>query len=447
MLHGPDERIRWYFLVLAPIVFSGGLAQARHEPRPPVATGLSCSERTFEQGAARARVRTPRRFPRPDGTSQIPLLLLEQTTWIPPESARVVNLFGRLARIERELGEVAAECRQIRHEPSGHGSQALALARRLERVNQDLKTVEARAVGRADELEILDEIRRLRAGVGDALQLYAGRPQKPPISLSRIAEIETVAPTIYVPSAPEQQQNLAKFLTRLEREAIEEGIDTTNRARICRGLPPTNDVPLRRELMIPGPRLLAIVSDETSHGNVFGPALRDKQKDEIRRIKKKFEELDKDRVSVRSSVDFGGEGLADWLQSAGSVGPLVLVAHSESVNGVRRVRLPNGDSVSVDEIHRIVREVPSKCFILTCYGEDFGLRGKVSLDEAYAMCRAGLGKYQACEGKMAAEELVAEMRRELVLRRATDVVLDFAIPMGAGVTLYLVTSVNGPDSK
>jgi hypothetical protein len=162
-----------------------------------------------------------------------------------------------------------------------------------------------------------------------------------------------------------------------------------------------------------------------------------------------------DNSDVAGNIDYSEANLLNYISANPDTGPIIIIGHSEKINIDRSIILPNGDSVSIDLIHKTCAAHHSQCLVLTCYSDDFKLNGTISLKDAYYMTRRGVDmleliKYEPklmpqkisaalANGSLTDTELIIEsMRSERIVRKAGKISICGIV--SAGVTYKVIST-------
>jgi hypothetical protein len=132
-------------------------------------------------------------------------------------------------------------------------------------------------------------------------------------------------------------------------------------------------------------RLLALIPDSPSgFHHVF-------QRSMSKQDAKILAQLRSRRVDVGSEtwIDsdlFGQRQLSAKMKSYGDSETVVIMAHSTKDG--KSLRLPDGSEIDAVGVHRLCRGLGKQCIIITCNGQELGIRGNVTIAEAYGMWKA-----------------------------------------------------------
>lgn len=157
---------------------------------------------------------------------------------------------------------------------------------------------------------------------------------------------------------------------------------------------------------------------------------------------------------VFSDASLGKEQLLESFSSSSSSNTVIVVAHSTAGTPSSRViPLPNGEEVTVEELHRAALERGKRCLVLTCYGKDFGLEDEITFKDALKVIEAGIEAFDKHElarpitqgsftppfWPLSTEDFVGtvrEARAHLKLQRRITI---STVVVGSGGSLYLMT--------
>ena len=113
---------------------------------------------------------------------------------------------------------------------------------------------------------------------------------------------------------------------------------------------------------------------------------------------------------------------------------VVIMAHSTQ-NG-KSLRLPDGSEIEAVEVHRLCQRLGKQCVIVTCNGQDLGIRGHITIAEAYGMwkaARALVGK----KGAASLDELSEAMRNARSRSRHHQRLAIIGVAAATGVVYWI----------
>jgi hypothetical protein len=173
------------------------------------------------------------------------------------------------------------------------------------------------------------------------------------------------------------------------------------------------------------PTMLAIVPfDKNTYLNIFPKEIwTAKREREIKNLSAQFSILR--HATILEGTNDGEAALHDAIKNFGQ-GPMVIFGHSEAGRNEERIlRLPDGTTLTSNQIKNYCFSVQRHCFILTCYGSDFGLeKEEVMFQEAanvWLRSIEGITRYEEPPSSM--EGVLNRMQKEKQLSSIRDVTL------------------------
>lgn len=128
--------------------------------------------------------------------------------------------------------------------------------------------------------------------------------------------------------------------------------------------------------------------------------------------------------------------------------PVVIFAHSDE--GGKRLFMSNGETLLDKEIHQQCARAGKLCAVLTCYGDDFALRGEVTAGQAMSMWQSAhqsMQKASLRQQSVSNGQFISTMRARksaLDLQHKARVGLSFSGPVGP--VYYYYSSADDQES-
>lgn len=125
---------------------------------------------------------------------------------------------------------------------------------------------------------------------------------------------------------------------------------------------------------------------------------------------------------------------------------IVIFGHSRAKGS--ELVLPSGNSVKTIEIHSACRLLGKNCFVLTCDGSDFGVKGSLAAAHAIPMYRAAAKSVKAVHGNSTVT--AGEFRRTMINARASRVAQEriaLSVLSISPVGVYVVTAEEAPRKQ
>lgn len=192
---------------------------------------------------------------------------------------------------------------------------------------------------------------------------------------------------------------------------------------------------------IKNPRVFAIIPDnEASFLNVFGRPGSTTALKEMRKAKSLFDRMDRAKSLTEDTLT--KDGLFSLLRQEANSNTVVVIAHSEEAAGATRaIRLPNGESVPIEELHQVALVAKKRCMVLTCHGSDFGINTEVGLRDAYEMINRTMTVQEAYANVgMAADDFVRSVRVHRYRIQARRVAINCVATGSGGSGVFIVRS-------
>lgn len=249
-----------------------------------------------------------------------------------------------------------------------------------------------------------------------------------------------------------QREYLAGFykdLSILQQQLIRDGFyDTDNLSYAWLRLPsetlskqrlPAVD-PRKVARSVRGLRILSIVPDADAFKQVFERDMSASAAAEISGAADAFGRFSGGRI-LRTAEE-GRQTLEDLILAGAEDQCCVVVGHSEEYGKHRRLILPNGDKILIEDLHEFAARHGRTVVVLTCYSDDFALSTEITFKEARLMCEAGLSLLVKRQNQSTqTEDVVRVMRQRMVATRRQKYALTAtAVASGAGGGVYVVES-------
>lgn len=186
------------------------------------------------------------------------------------------------------------------------------------------------------------------------------------------------------------------------------------------------------------PKLLSFLPDtEKDFIRVFGHPWTESSRSELEKALAKVGKLPR---AKQVKMEFAETRLLAWQleQQIDDSRFVVILGHSEDEGRV--LVFPSGQRVAVADIHRTCAEVGSTCLVLTCYGDDFGLTGKISASDALHMWDAALSRHSAALDTVTPAEFAYTMRVARGERITRHRIVLTASIGSSGAILWVATS-------
>lgn len=115
--------------------------------------------------------------------------------------------------------------------------------------------------------------------------------------------------------------------------------------------------------------------DEQSFLAVYGQTFTEARSQQLKRYFRRLEQVDPVAKTLNNEAS-----IARFLSDAGDSAPVVFFGHSGDSGTI--LVLSSGERLSAERLHTMCERANRACLVLTCDGQDFRLRGKVTLDDA-----------------------------------------------------------------
>jgi hypothetical protein len=185
-------------------------------------------------------------------------------------------------------------------------------------------------------------------------------------------------------------------------------------------------------ILTAAPKFIVYLPKGKEYEDVFKEPYTAKAQSEIDNVEYGFKSLMPGNVDIFNDTS-SKLLLAEIRNSKGR--PVVIVAHSIGVGDSQVIKLPNGETLSVADIHRAGIESGSPCIVVTCNSTDIGLDRKISLTEAYYMCDYAVRAYNEGKAKTSLD-LVYYMRKEATSWKLPVVTVSVMVISGGEAVLY-----------
>ena len=196
----------------------------------------------------------------------------------------------------------------------------------------------------------------------------------------------------------------------------EEPIPYRNERIVRRG-----DEPWRGEEMSVRPSIIAVVPrTEDAFNNVFNTTYTVYDQNSMERYSYAFSNLNSHTLSYSFE---GSDSFFELLHQYANQGPVLIVGHTDIIQGNKYIVLPSGERVLIDDLHIAASDLNSSYIIISCFSDDLNINRRINMGEAYALANramrvfneartSGVGDAGDWEGLM-----VSAMRRELMNRQ------------------------------
>lgn len=165
--------------------------------------------------------------------------------------------------------------------------------------------------------------------------------------------------------------------------------------------------------------MIAILPDEeAAFANVYGRGYSYNDASLIEAHKQRFATLGEVRLltSSRSGASDFAQALTGWSDRS----PVVIIGHTEIRDDRKHIILPDGSSVSIDDIKSVAFRKNISVIIVSCYSDDLALRRRINLAEAYRITERALRRLD--EALQKGDEISVDPEALMVLAMRSELV-------------------------